>query len=43
MQQQFKTKIATKRNISDSYNKTEVDNIFNTNKNTINTANIYFF
>ena len=34
--------IATKRNISDSYNKLEVDNIFNTNKHTINTANINF-
>ena len=34
--------IATKRNISDSYNKIEVDNIFNTNKHTINTANINF-
>ena len=42
MPQQFKTKQQQKRNISDSYNKTEVDNIFNTNKQTINTANINF-
>lgn len=38
----IQAQISAKRNISDSYTKTDVDSIFNTNKQTIYTANINF-
>ena len=38
----IQTQISAKRNISDSYNKSDVDSIFNTNKQTIYTANVNF-